>query len=184
MIQLHQDYLFFETSSGETIPCSAELVAIELVGGNETSLDPELVRQAALAVLHYFRNDLGRTCVSIADFSLALERVLMAFGLKVSSGESAKAVEADVCDLRQIAVESGEGYELAFFPKVRQRLRSRMEGSPELLRFRGLRGCVKQILRAKRWSHRCQVLSDQIVEYLRECLSNDGASSRCGLVVR
>ena len=54
MIQLHPDCLIFETSTGESIPCSAEVVTIELVG--DSKLDPQIVREAAAAVVYYFRN--------------------------------------------------------------------------------------------------------------------------------
>jgi len=52
-----------------------------------------------------------------------------------------------------------------------------------VLRFRGLRGCVKQLTGAQRWSQRCDVLQEQIVAYLRECLSADRDQAKCALVV-
>jgi hypothetical protein len=180
MIQLHHDYLFFQTSSGETIPCSVEVMAVELVGDAVTRLDPELLREATSAVLHYFKHDLGKTSVSIADFSYALERVLRAFGLDVKADE---ARQPQVSDLRELANCSGEAFELAFFPRLRDELRSRLKASPEMLAFRGLRDCVKGLLGAKRWTQRCQELNDQIVEYLRQCLQTEGQAS-CGLIVR
>lgn len=182
MIQMHEDYLFFETSTGETIPCSAELVAIELVGGASCTLDPEIIRQAAYAVLHYFKYDLGRNCVSVADFSRALERVLVGLGVKVSPS-SEEQPKHEICDLRQMTDPNGT-LELAFFAHLRRELRTRLKRSPQLLLFEGLRACVKRMLGAKRWSCRCQELNDQIVEYLRQCLSSDARSSSCGLVVR
>ena len=55
--------------------------------------------------------------------------------------------------------------------------------SPEVLRFVGLRGCVKQLAGAQRWSPRCESLSDQIVEFLRQCWQSENASASCSLVV-
>jgi hypothetical protein len=55
--------------------------------------------------------------------------------------------------------------------------------SPKILRFRGLRGCVKQLTGARRWSFRCEQLQDQIVSYMRECLSADREKNECALVV-
>jgi hypothetical protein len=51
------------------------------------------------------------------------------------------------------------------------------------LRFRGLRGCVKQLAGARRWSLRCEKLQEQIVEYLRGCLSAEPEQNDCSLVV-
>ena len=55
--------------------------------------------------------------------------------------------------------------------------------SPRVVRFRGLRGCVKHLAGARRWSPRCENLQDQIVGYLRECLSNESRETECRLVV-
>src|SRR5260370_1161997 len=102
MIQLHRDYLLFETSQGQIIPCSAEFVAVELIGEAVGSLDPELVQQAASAVLHYFKEDLGWTTVTVGEFSKALEQALQALGLQVHS-ESTDEEPPRSYDLRQLA---------------------------------------------------------------------------------
>jgi hypothetical protein len=51
------------------------------------------------------------------------------------------------------------------------------------VRFRGLRGCVKQIAGARRWSQRCEQLEDQIISFLRECLNAETAQNKCALMV-
>jgi hypothetical protein len=42
---------------------------------------------------------------------------------------------------------------------------------------------VKQIAGARRWNTRCEQLQDQIVAYLRECLSAETEQNQCALVV-
>ena len=185
MIQLHPDCLLFQMSSGEAIPCSAEMVAIELMGDAAELLDPELVREAAGAVLHYFRVEQGRNFVSVGEFSEALASVLRGFGLIVSQVESGKpARRVAESDLRRLACESGKGFELAFFPRLRDELRQQLNQSPHIVHFKGLRSCVKQLAGARRWTGRCQQLNDQIVEYLRHCLSHDESAGSCSLVVQ
>src|SRR5215471_16741966 len=100
MIQLHPDYLFFETSSGEIIPCAVDTVAVELIGDAAGALDPEVVQQAAAAVLHYFRQDLGWTTVSVGEFSNALEQALDALGVRSSLADDTAQVRT--FDLRQL----------------------------------------------------------------------------------
>ncbi len=188
MIQLNPDCLIFRTADGENIPCSAELVTIELIGDAVSALDPEIIENASAAVLHYFKQELGREYVTVAEFSEALEKVLRNFGLVVKKVEEKKAeprkrpnVVDD--DLRQIACESGKGFELFFFSNLREHLHTKIAtGDPEIIRFSGLRSCVKQLVGARRWSSRCQALNDQIVDYLRTCLSAE--QKRCALVVR
>lgn len=184
MIQLHNDYLNIKTSTGETIPCSAELVTLELVGDSLSSMHPDLIRQVAAAILHYFKHDLGRETVSIADFSSALQRVLMALGFEVRTEEGGSAEPRDPCSLSELANGAGESFELGFFPHLRDQVRRQLDDWPHVLRFYGLRSCVKKLLGAKRWSSRCQELNDQIVEYLRQCLRTEGRDITCGLVVK
>ena len=47
MIQLHTDCLVFETSDGESIPCSAQDVTVELLGDAALELEPHMVTEAA-----------------------------------------------------------------------------------------------------------------------------------------
>src|SRR6266496_3945655 len=143
MIQLHPDCLMLQMASGESIPCCAELVTVELTGEGGDLLDPDLVRNSTRAVLHYFKVELGKSFVSVAEFSRALAGVLRGFGLNVTpadEGETPPSITES--DLRRLACESGQGFELAFFGRIRDELRQQVNHSPHLVRFTGLRGCV------------------------------------------
>jgi hypothetical protein len=83
MIQLHTDCLVFETSDGETIPCSAQDVTVELLGDAAHELEPHMITVAAEVVLFHFKVDLGRNSVSVGEFTMALERILRGFGFKI-----------------------------------------------------------------------------------------------------
>ena len=184
MIRLPPDCLAFETPGGEPVPGLHAEICLELIGDAAEFLDEDLIRNAAQAVVHYFKSELGRTAVSLGEFSQALKQALRALGLEVASLEafdvSSRVAEAD---LGRLARESGEGFELVFFGRLRGELRRRLDQSPRVLRFRGLRDCVKRLAGAKRWSARCHDLNDQIVEYLRNCLSAEPKGSSCALVV-
>ncbi len=60
MIQLKSDCLIIQTTDGQQIPCSAEWVTLELMGEGAEWIDPETVRHASAAVLHYFKHELQR----------------------------------------------------------------------------------------------------------------------------
>jgi hypothetical protein len=188
MIQLKADCLIFQTSDGEHIPCSAEWVTVELMGASATMADPELVHNASAAVLHYFKFELNRSYVSVGEFAQALEKVLRGFGLTVyteTDGPAAPPAEPRVLEsnLREMAGTAGEGFELMFFPHLRNELRSKLGQTPTMVRFHGLRDCVKQLSGAGRWNRRCQNLNDQIVDYLRSCWKTERGSASCALVV-
>jgi hypothetical protein len=191
MIQLKSDCLIFHTTDGEQVPCSAEWVTLELMGEGADLIDPEIVRHASAAVLHYFKHELQRPFVSVGEFALALEKVLRSFGLSVYADHQPapapnpapqRVLESNLAELAGSA--ANEGFELLFFPQLRQELKRQLGQSPNLLRFNGLHGCVKQLAGAQRWNRRCQTLHDQIVEFLRSCWQTEPASQSCALVVR
>ena len=171
MITLAADCLLFQTPSGESVPYTADMIAIEVEGDNPVHFDEEYVDQATKAVFHYFKYDQERTTVTIGEFADALEKVLHGLApasQKDTAPETSRLVESD---LRRLAKASGQGCELFFFPLLRDELRQQLQKSPRVVRFHGLRGCVKQLAGANRWSGRCRHLHQQIVDYLRECLS-------------
>jgi hypothetical protein len=190
MIQLKTDCLIFNTHDGEQIPCSAEWVTLELMGEGADFIDPEVVHNASAAVLHYFKHELQRQSVSVGEFAIALEKVLRSFGLSVYAdhqfeptfkSQPPRVLETNLIELASQA--SSEGFELLFFPQLRQELKRQLDQSPNVLRFHGLRGCVKQLAGADRWNRRCQSLHDQIVDYLRSCWETEPARRSCALMV-
>ena len=183
MIALQNDCLLFQLATGESVPCSAEMISVEIVGGKDRELDPEVLRHAAASVFHYFKKELMRESVSVGEFAVALERVLRQLGLTLHEDDLAAAREIVESDLRVIACQSAGSPELFFYPALRHEMQTQLKQSPKVLRFRGLRGCVKQLTGAQRWSQRCDVLQEQIVAYLRECLSADREQAKCALVV-
>lgn len=183
MIHLRSDCLVFEMSNGEKIPCSAASVTIELMGNAAELVDREVVQNAAAAVLYYFQNDLHRTTVTVSEFTEALETALRGLGLNVSCDTSKQAARAINADLFRIATESGKSFELGFFARLREEVRKELHQAPQLIRFSGLRRCVKQLAGARRWCPRCERLSDHIVDYLRGCVSSENPEKPCGMLV-
>jgi hypothetical protein len=183
MITLAKDCLLFHLSNGEAVPFSAEMISVELTGETGRFVDPEVASNAAKAVFHYFKSELGRQSVTAEEFATALEKVLR--GFKVGGTTEPKAGDGFVIesDLGRLARESGNGCELLFFPNLRNELRQHLQTSPHVLRFRGLRDCIKQITGARRWTPRCRDLEDQIVGFLRECAVAETGRQEYSLVV-
>jgi hypothetical protein len=184
MIALASDYLLFRTASGESIPFSADMMSDELEGDSLESFDPEVVQHVASAVFHYFKYELGRQTVTLGEFAGALENVLRGFAVTPEPVAKprcqAGVLESDLCG---IAREAGQGCDLFFFPRLRAELRQHLHQRPRVLRFHGLRGCVKQLIGAQRWSLRCRDLEGQIVAYLRKCLFAEPGPVEVALVV-
>jgi hypothetical protein len=174
-------------TNGENVPLSAEMISVELLGNTIELFDAEFVRHAAGAVFHYFKHDLRRQSVTVGEFASALERVLRGFVLstqKLVAQEKPVQRPIVVSDLRELATESGKGCELFFFPRLREEVRAHVRKGPSVVQFRGLRSCVKQLAGAQRWSSRCRTLRDQIIAFLRECLTAECRDAEISLVVR
>ncbi len=184
MILLAPDCLLFQMPSGESVPFSADMISVELGDGADGLFDQDFVEHAAASVFHYFKNHLGRETVSMAEFASAFERVLHELGLKSDTGRlTVTSVGKAAKDLRLLAQEAGAGCELVFFPRLRASVREQAHRSPQLIRFHGLRGCVKRLLGAQRWSPRCEQFRDQIVEFLRRSVSVEAKGDSCALMV-
>lgn len=182
MIALRHDCLLFQLHNGESVPCSAQMISVEITGDLGGALDPDLLRHVATSVFHYFKIELQREAVTLAEFSGALEKVLQHLGYAMLSREGMEA-EISRADLGRLAREAGGSLELFFFPRLRSELHSRLQESPRVLHFRGLRGCVKQLAGARRWSPRCERIQDRIVEFLRRCLDREARKADCALMV-
>jgi len=184
MIALHSNCLVFQLNNGESVPCSADMIAVEVVGEVNSLLEPETLRHAAASVFHYFKTELARESVTIGEFSLALEKALHHLGYTIRA-HSAPGDDSEIsdADLELLMGETGDSLELLFFPRLRDELRVRLRNAPRVVRFRGLRGCVKQLAGARRWNSRCEELQDQIVGYLRGCLTAETEQNGCALVV-
>lgn len=183
MIQLNPDCLFFQTANGETIPCSVESLTVECLGEAAQILEPDMIKNAAAAVLHYFKVERGMESVPLGEFTLALEKVLRGLGFEVGY-EDVPSTKVGEADLKQLACRSGKGCELFFFPLLKEEVNRNLQGAPGMLQFHGLRPCVKQLVGARRWSVRCQTLSDQIVEFLRSYVHASRSTAPCCLVIR
>lgn len=183
MILLAQDCLLFRLPDGESVPLRAENISIQVSAEAAAFLDDDAVNEAALAVFFYFRHDLGRVSVTMAEFSETLGSVLRLLlrqqGVAVAE---LPAHRVTGLDLAQFARESA-GSELAFFGRLRAALRSNLEHAPAQVRARGLRPCVKALTGARRWGNRCRSLRDEIVAYLRGCLVAEQRRAEVFLVV-
>ena len=125
--------------------------------------------------------------MTVREFSGALEKVLRSFKPvpppSAASAASAVATRVSESDLDRLAGESGAGCELLFFSRLRDELRHHLRQTPRILRFHGLRPCVKRLVGTSRWTRRCRHLEEQIVAFLRQCLSVEAGPADFGLVV-
>src|SRR5262245_30748522 len=183
MIALASECLLFKLANGETVPFTSANITIEIDADTAAAFDADFIQHAADAVFHFFKYELQREEISVAEFAEALEKALSGFVM----GNEGKASETPSrileSDLVRMAEESGSGSELFFFSNLRAEIRKQLSHAPEIVRFRGLRGCVKRLTGARRWNGRCRQLHEQIVDYLRQCLNAEPGDAQRALVV-
>lgn len=197
MIDLCRDCLLLVQDNGEAVPCSAEDLTFEIVGSS--SISHEILRHCAAGILHYFKTDLGRTRITLSEFSGALVRILAGFGYDievtgVDRGETATPAPREASqvgwmpvravDLHGLAAEAGKMGELGFFPRLKTSLDQGLAGGCGTVDCHGLRPAVKQLLGRKQWSPACRELEQRIVDTLRRWYRARTQPPTAGLVVR
>jgi hypothetical protein len=185
MIALASDYMMFKLANGDTVPFSPMNISIEVDAATASPFDTEFIHHAANAVFHFFQHELKRETISVAEFAEAMEKVLSGFAPGNAAAPTQKKTPLHVLesDLVRLAQESGRDAELFFFSNLREELRRQLKQAPHVVRFRGLRCCVKHLTGARRWNGRCRQLEEQIVEYLRKCLNAEPSDAERALVV-
>lgn len=184
MIALRDDCLLVEDPKGTTLPCSVEHLTLEFVGQTADTLDPEVLKEAAAAVLHYFKHDQGRQFVTVGEFAAALAKVLDGFGIDAKVTDVHDGTRIRTADLRTLASDAGKLGELEFFTLLKSTLREQLAGRPMRVEFRGLRSCVKQLTGRKHWCPECDRLEDWIISVLRGWFEKQPEAGNTALIVR
>nr|MBI1231037.1 hypothetical protein [Cytophagales bacterium] len=202
MIRLHSDYLVFELESGESIPCSVDTIANELVDAVAGLNDKSIIENAARAVVHYFREEKNQEIVSIKEFIDCLAFVLKGFGFEVELKNSGTLQKGNpgsqtppsshpqlpkwtsLTQFLETHCHHGALMELHFFQSLRTLLAENLKDSPEIVLFTELRPCVQSLLSARRWTKQCEKLRWQIVFYLEDCLNAEAHRIPLKMMIR
>ncbi len=196
MIDLHRDSILLVHENGEAVPFCAADVSFDVVGPSvgASGISDELLRQCTAGIVHYFKSDLGRFRITLAEFSAAMVRVLAGFGYDVevngmTEGEPAHDAQPTPptvvpLDLQHLAIDAGKMGELEFFPRLKSLMEQGMAQGPRTLDLHGLRPAVKQLLGRKQWSPACRELERRIVETLRHWCRSRPVPRPVGMVVR
>lgn len=184
MIALREDCLLVEQTGGGYLPVTATDLTFEVVG--DTSLvDGEVLKHATAAVMHYFRQELDRTTVTLAEFSAMLTKVLQGLGISAEvTGQPVPGEQVRIADLGALAAEASIAGELEFCQRLRTLLREQLAAAPTRLEILGLRICVKRLTGRKHWCPTCEKTAAWILEMIRGWYAQEAPSRPTALVVR
>jgi len=150
-------------------------------GTGARRLQPWLCETAVEAVLEYFRHDLRRQRVPLAEFVMVATRLLESFirDVVISSRNLSHL------DLLEVARRSGTGFELEFYPRIRRFFLERLDPAEpggaagrKTLHLTGLRQCAKFMAGRRRWSKRCAEARDEILALIRREAERSSSGAR------
>lgn len=183
MIALRRDCLLIASKDGPFIPCSMEHLTIEFVGPAAQMLNPEVLRHASAAVIHYFKVELGCEVVSTSQFTQALSKVLVGLGIVLEADPKDASPAVRVLDLGTLVSEASQLGELGFCWRLRSLLREFLSQKPERIEFRGLRGCVKVLADRQHWCETCERVESWIIDLVRGWYAREPAAAGIPLVM-
>lgn len=115
----------------------------------------------------YLKSQYPRNAIPVPRVAELLGDILQVLGY----GEIAPHLElgqpGERLDLVDLVNEAGEGYELAFFNRLRERLQALIGSGTTDVDLVGLASCVKKLRSRKLWTRECDDLQQDIVSFVR-----------------
>jgi hypothetical protein len=126
-----------------------------------------LAHYVAETASHYLANHYRGNTVTVPRLTRLLVDILQGVGY----GEVTLWLElgqpGERLDLMDVLKEAGAGYELAFFNRLRDRLRALIGKGTTEVDLVGLAPCVKKLRSRKMWTRECDALQEEIVSFVR-----------------
>jgi hypothetical protein len=137
--------------------------AAQAAGRGEFWLASEIAR----GVMEYLERDYKGTVIALPAL-LDRVRALLA---RLDCADVAAHLDGTpppaTVSLAQLADEAGDGFELHFFARLRDRLVACAANGVREVHITGLRPCVQQLRRAAKWRKDCEALAREILAFIR-----------------
>lgn len=104
----------------------------------------------------------------IAQLTRAVRAALQVVGYAEVGDRFEAAAPFSRISLADLAVQAGNGFELAFFSRLAARLREVLELGGSYCELHGLENCVRLLKRKRTWSGACESLKAEIVQFARD----------------
>ncbi|MDD5351174.1 MAG: hypothetical protein PHQ12_13265 [Chthoniobacteraceae bacterium] len=143
-------------------------------------LAAHVTESVALSLAAYYQGNV----ISVPRLTERIRDALQAIGYSEIGRHLALGMPGERLDLAVLAREAGAGYELAFFNRLREQLRSLIGAGTTEVDVVGLAPCVKQLRSRKSWSRSCEALQEEIVSFVRTQTAADPAKRELSVQVR
>ena len=126
-----------------------------------------LAEHVAASVMCYLSTTYEKNVISLDQLSEIVLSVLQAIGYAEVALCLDTLQPTFEISLNELAKEAGQGYELAFFRLLKERVQPALSDRAANLDIYGLQSCVRRLQAVKTWSRNCSQLRNEIVDFLR-----------------
>jgi len=131
--------------------------------------DFPFVEDIRSGIAQYLETKCPLRLLPLAELFSKMRKMLETIGCETIAEKLEPLAPPLTVSLLPAAKEAGNGFELAFFERVRAELDElRREGAEEI-RFTHLKECALMIRGAEKWDKHCAQLEEEIVGFLRAC---------------
>jgi len=150
-------------------------IAAERAGHGRWWLAGHIAESVAL----YLRDDFDGAAVNARELTSAVVRVLETLGFSEIGASFELMDPPEVLSLSEIATQAGDGYELAFFGLLGDRMRRLARTKASRLEIRDLSGCVRMIGKRR---GTVRGLREEIVGFIRD-IGEAAGKNRSGMAL-
>ncbi len=174
MIALPQDLPLVRWQNKRNIPLSEGWVAESIdcsafrAGYEQWEWTPDITQ----ALSFYLRKEFHGCLISSSELQVLIKKTLLSIGYPDVADQLTLVAPRVTISLPEIA--RAARFELLFFQLLRERLEEASRVVVRGIKLEGLRRCVKTLQQAGRWQGNCETLSTDIVNFVRQKLSQDG----------
>ncbi|MCB1063836.1 MAG: hypothetical protein KDN20_13050 [Verrucomicrobiae bacterium] len=167
MIALPAEYPFIRISQENLALCEPAWLQETLKHAANAAEMPEwLAEDVSKGVESYLKNHYPGTVIEVGDLFDRIRSTLNGLGLTDLANHLNDEPPPVRISLTELARRAGPGFEIGFFQMLRRQFQTATHGGARQLVCYGLRGCVKKLAGAEKWSPRCRRLESEIREFL------------------
>jgi len=139
--------------------------------------------QVADSILYYFKKESCITSVTTVEIRELVSKVLAKIGADEVAQSFSPLPPRFNLSLHAIAIQSGPGFELMFFNRLRERLKAISGRAFSCVNLYGLKSTVKFICGRKSWRRRCIEFEREILDAAHDILAEPLCNQPIQLVI-
>jgi hypothetical protein len=186
MVAFKEEFPYLRCESGQLFEFNQQWLRAAITTAADQAGYPSwwLTDHITESITFYLRLRNDEPVVPFSQLRQTVRYVLKVIGYKEIIPYFSPAPPPISFSLLEIALEAGDGYELAFFDGLEKRISALVDTGTDSLQLCGLQACVKHLRGAKMWTRACDTLREEVVCFVREKLASHSELEhmRCFLV--